>query len=515
MPFEPNIQSSRIIGLTISGNGVTASGTAGYIAQFTDYNILGNSGIYNIGSYVGLGNLNTSPNAIFSIAHREYPFIDPYINLTSVLGYFGQEVFNVVDYGASIGMQVNSPYGFWNLGVSQSSQETRLTVVGLVPDHSQAAMMVYNSLFDTPILAIANSRNIGINLYPNSNVSLHIQGLNTSPDYSLKIDDSLSTNLFSVLNNGNIGINESSPNSKLHITDGDIYIKSSNPESYGDKFIYIHSGANYGNDIEVHTGQYGCISVSDYGTYYDVVNSRANEAALTTYGTQITDYSSGDSITFGGGGYWGSRGYIFGNMSDFSIGQIGFSVFESISQFNSDGTTNAPSKFIGIPTSIDLSVNNFTYYATSNSTALKVKSFDSTLSNYALIVQNASASNIFLIRNDGKIIYTDGSQAAGYVLVSDANGVASWTSSTSGGSTLKTKSDSIPGASFSGITSLTYSVSFITPYISTDYSIQITGQDSRSFTYTNKTTNGFIIDTNSITPLTGDVDYITIAHGEN
>ena len=202
-------------------------------------------------------------------------------------------------------------------------------------------------------------------------------------------------------------------------------------------------------------------------------------------------------------------------MSDFSIGQIGFSVFESISQFNSDGTTNAPSKFIGIPTSIDLSVNNFTYYATSNSTALKVKSFDSTLSNYALIVQNASASNIFLIRNDGKIIYTDGSQAAGYVLVSDANGVASWTSSTSGGSTLKTKSDSIPGASFSGITSLTYSVSFITPYISTDYSIQITGQDSRSFTYTNKTTNGFIIDTNSITPLTGDVDYITIAHGEN
>jgi hypothetical protein len=40
--------------------------------------------------------------------------------------------------------------------------------------------------------------------------------------------------------------------------------------------------------------------------------------------------------------------------------------------------------------------------------------------------QNNTGTDIFAIRNDNKIIYTDGTQGAGKVLTSDANGVASW-----------------------------------------------------------------------------------------
>jgi hypothetical protein len=48
--------------------------------------------------------------------------------------------------------------------------------------------------------------------------------------------------------------------------------------------------------------------------------------------------------------------------------------------------------------------------------------------------QNNTSNDIFAIRNDNKIIYTDGTQGAGKVLTSDANGVASWQTVVGGGS---------------------------------------------------------------------------------
>jgi hypothetical protein len=48
--------------------------------------------------------------------------------------------------------------------------------------------------------------------------------------------------------------------------------------------------------------------------------------------------------------------------------------------------------------------------------------------------QNSTSADIFTIRNDNKIIYTDGTQGAGKVLTSDANGVASWQAIVAGGS---------------------------------------------------------------------------------
>ena len=54
--------------------------------------------------------------------------------------------------------------------------------------------------------------------------------------------------------------------------------------------------------------------------------------------------------------------------------------------------------------------------------------------------QNNNSVDVFAIRNDNKIIYTDGTQGAGKVLTSDANGVASWQPAAGGGSSQWTTS---------------------------------------------------------------------------
>ncbi len=57
--------------------------------------------------------------------------------------------------------------------------------------------------------------------------------------------------------------------------------------------------------------------------------------------------------------------------------------------------------------------------------------------------QNNTSNDIFAIRNDNKIIYTDGTQGAGKVLTSDANGVASWQPAGSGSSQWTTAGNDI------------------------------------------------------------------------
>jgi len=139
---------------------------------------------------------------------------------------------------------------------------------------------------------------------------------------------------------------------------------------------------------------------------------------------------------------------------------------------------------------------------------------------------------------------TSGS-TAGYVLTSDSSGNASWTpqsgitgntdtyvtgvtyssntltvSQNNGQSPINTviglniKSDTVSAGSFTG-TPLTYTVTFVIPYPSTNHTINITGSDNRVFTYESKTINGFVINTNANTALTGNVDWQTISIGES
>ena len=79
---------------------------------------------------------------------------------------------------------------------------------------------------------------------------------------------------------------------------------------------------------------------------------------------------------------------------------------------------------------------------------------------------------------------------------------------------LNIKSGTVTAGSFAG-NPRKYTVTFTTPYPNTSYSIGITGSDNRTFIYESKTVNGFTINTNSNTSLTGNVDWQTIATGES
>lgn len=75
------------------------------------------------------------------------------------------------------------------------------------------------------------------------------------------------------------------------------------------------------------------------------------------------------------------------------------------------------------------------------------------------------------------------------------------------------KTGVVSGASFSG-NPKKYSVVFLTPYLSTAYTIDLAGTDSRSYTYESKLATGFVINTNANAAISGEVSWSTTVSGE-
>jgi hypothetical protein len=75
------------------------------------------------------------------------------------------------------------------------------------------------------------------------------------------------------------------------------------------------------------------------------------------------------------------------------------------------------------------------------------------------------------------------------------------------------KSGNVAASAFTGAPR-TASVTFVTPMPNTNYAITITGEDSRSWRYQNKTVNGFTINSGANGALTGEVSWIAISNGE-
>ena len=68
------------------------------------------------------------------------------------------------------------------------------------------------------------------------------------------------------------------------------------------------------------------------------------------------------------------------------------------------------------------------------------------------------------------------------------------------------KSGTISAVSFTG-NPKRYTVSFASPFSDTNYSVQVTGTDNRTFTWQSKTTTGFVVNINTSGLLTGNVDW--------
>jgi len=79
--------------------------------------------------------------------------------------------------------------------------------------------------------------------------------------------------------------------------------------------------------------------------------------------------------------------------------------------------------------------------------------------------------------------------------------------------TLATKSGTVAGATFAGVPRKA-TVTFGTAFVSTAYSITITGENSRSWTYESKAAGGFVINANSGAAVAGEVSWQAIFTGE-
>lgn len=78
---------------------------------------------------------------------------------------------------------------------------------------------------------------------------------------------------------------------------------------------------------------------------------------------------------------------------------------------------------------------------------------------------------------------------------------------------LPTKANTVLAGSFTGNPKKA-TVTFSTPFADANYSIALSAANARTFTIENKTPNGFVINTNANTALTGSVDYTATKHGE-
>lgn len=99
---------------------------------------------------------------------------------------------------------------------------------------------------------------------------------------------------------------------------------------------------------------------------------------------------------------------------------------------------------------------------------------------------------------------------SGNVTISGSLLVSGSITSTSG---IRTKANVVAYSSFTG-TPLTATVTFATPFDSSNYAVTVTGEDARSWTVTGKTTSGFDINSNSSVALIGDTYWQATSYGE-
>jgi hypothetical protein len=126
-------------------------------------------------------------------------------------------------------------------------------------------------------------------------------------------------------------------------------------------------------------------------------------------------------------------------------------------------------------------------------------------------IQDISSNNLFSVSDTGTISITGltNSSSVNIVVWDEVDKTLGYKSLNS-----LNKSGFITGGSFSGATLLKYGVTFSTPYPDTSYGVQVTGEEARIWTIENKLSTGFLVNSNSTIPFTGEVFWFTAKYGE-
>ena len=234
-----------------------------------------------------------------------------------------------------------------------------------------------------------------------------------------------------------------------------------------------------------------------------IINTAPDQTVTLTNGTGISVTGTYPNFTITSTGSTGTdvyvTGFTYNNANTFTIADNSGSTYSAtintVTGLTSTGTITSSvlsaATYQNLP--IDIRVTGGTY---SNGTATFTNNTGGTFTVTGFVT--------------GDTFVTGVTYSANTLTIGQNQGQSNLTTTVG----LRTKSGSVASGTFAG-TPRTAAVTFTTAFANTNYSIQITGADNRSFTYQSKATTGFTINTNANTPLTGNVDWVAIEHGES
>jgi len=368
-------------------NGVTGSGTLNYIPRWLSSTNLSSTGtIYDTGSLLGIG--NTSPSAKVEIT-----------GTSSALEGFGLKVNDSVGGAVlyarndgSVGIGGTSIFSTYKLQLILSGANKGIQLIGggvgtavleTDTDGSSGSLKLYSSPIGNQAIQFNSLSNSFINTGYNfaidttATAKLHVKGSSSSfATYVLKLDNISNNPLLYVTNNGHIGIN-TSPVSTYQVK-----IDSTGTSSNGLYVISDYDRAIVG-EVVTATGLIAVQGIANAGAGIGVQGISTNGYGV--YGQASTGISS------------------YGYASGAGIA----------AQFEVNNTGALILKGVGVGGSEKFRVNE--------------------LGQFGINVTPTTLMHISATYAGGGFRLQDTTQAAGYFLVSDANGVGTWTSSIGGG----------------------------------------------------------------------------------
>ncbi len=347
-------------------SGMSGNLTANYIPKAVTSSTLGNSVIYQNGSNIGINttnpltkltvsandqsslissvryeNVGSRPAGIVSLRARGTDLLPTALVTGDEIATFAA----VGYYGAGFGTTGDANFIFYAAENFTLTNRGTSCKVGTTPLGTSS--VVYN-------FGINSEGNVSIGIPSlNPTARVQIKGVNaTATNYALKVDNSASSPLLYVRNDGNVGVGTATPTSKLDVNG------------------------------QVVAGLGGGIVTSNNSPFYAVRLNTGNP-----------NYYSGFQYVFEvGGGVWGiGMSYV---NNEFQFLTNGGSTAKFV---YGDGNSASPnSKFV-----MDLNGGFFGANIASPTANIHAKGINSTSSHYALKVDNSTPSPLFYIRNDG------------------------------------------------------------------------------------------------------------------
>lgn len=361
---------------TIVGSDITGGGTQNYIPKWDTAagDNIGNSLLFDNGTTIQMGGTGALPSALFALTSTTQGFLAPRMT-TAQRDAIAAPATGLWIYNTTTSL-FNYYDGTWQTVDSSTTADTLAQVLASGND-TGGSTIIYNA----GLLGIATFNIQPISWTVNSS-NPAFAGLEYSSDFSANYSarslvdkgytDSLwtksGTNIYNG-NSGNVGIGTVNPTQKLQVgerTSG----ASATPDA-------ISIGSSFGNSV-------------------------ANSMKLWVYddagGTRMgLGVSSGQFNYFGGGT---SFAHTF---------------------YHSTGATSPLAIFDGG------GWNTFGSASISNGTRLLIQGSGVTSATFTAKF-SSSTTEYFFLRDDKRIVYTDGNEASGKVLTSDANGVGTWES---------------------------------------------------------------------------------------